>query len=65
MNRLAHWLAATVHEKVRGSTQGFGGTSLEYRLIFRGPPLELLEPAYDELARNGGSRCQAGQTEDW
>ncbi|HGQ7333560.1 TPA: ATP-binding protein [Pseudomonas aeruginosa] len=60
MNRLAHWLAATVHEKVRGSTQGFGGTSLEYRLIFRGPPLELLEPAYDELARNGGIQVPSG-----
>ncbi|HFQ8142258.1 ATP-binding protein [Pseudomonas aeruginosa] len=60
MNRLAHWLAATVHEKVRGSTQGFGGTNLEYRLIFRGPPLELLEPAYDELARDGGIQVPAG-----
>ncbi|MCE5981768.1 ATP-binding protein [Pseudomonas sp. LF19] len=60
MNRLAHWLAATVHDKVRGSTQGFGGTNLEYRLIFRGPPLELLEPAYDELARNGGIQMPGG-----
>jgi len=60
MNRLARWLAATVHEKVRGSTQGFGGTNLEYRLIFRGPPLELLEPAYDELARDGGIQVPSG-----
>lgn len=60
MNRLAHWLAATVHEKVRGSTQVFGGTNLEYRLIFRGPPLELLEPAYDELTRDGGIKVPGG-----
>ncbi len=59
MNRLAHWLAAIVHEKVRGATQGYGGSNLEYRLIFRGPPLEILEPAYDELARDGGIQVPA------
>ncbi|EME01857.1 hypothetical protein B381_01614 [Stutzerimonas stutzeri NF13] len=58
MNRLALWLAAAVHEKVRGSTQGLGNTNIEYRLIFRGPPLELLEPAYGELARDGGIQVQ-------
>lgn len=60
MNKFAHWLAAIVHEKVRGATQGFGGNKLEYRLIFRGPPLELLEPAYDELARDGGIQVLGG-----
>lgn len=60
MNRLAHWLATIVHEKVRGATQGYGGSNLEYRLIFRGPPLEILEPAYDELARDGGIQVPAG-----
>ncbi|MFG8085847.1 ATP-binding protein [Pseudomonas aeruginosa] len=60
MNKLAHWLSDTIYEKVRGSTQGFGGTNLEYRLIFRGPPLELLEPTYDELARDGGIQVPDG-----
>ena len=54
MNRLAHWLATTVLDKVQGATQGYVGSNLEYRLIFRGPPLEILEQAYDELVRSGG-----------
>ncbi len=58
MNKLAHWLATIVHEKVLGATQGYGGANLEYRLIFRGPPLEILELAYEELARDGGIHVQ-------
>ena len=54
MNKLAHWLATTVRDKVQGSTQGFEDNNLEYRLIFRGPPLELLEPVYENLAQHGG-----------
>ncbi|MEN5218331.1 GTPase domain-containing protein [Pseudomonas pudica] len=54
MNKLAHWLAATVLDKVQGATQGYIGSNIEYRLIFRGPPLEILEQAYDELVRTGG-----------
>lgn len=65
MNRFAHWLAATVREKVLSSTQGLGGGNLEYRLIFRGPPLELLEPVYEELARDGGIRVSTGITEEF
>lgn len=60
MNKLAHWLAATINEKVRGSTQGFGATSIEYRLIFRGPPLELLEATFEELAQGGGIQLPIG-----
>ncbi|MBV5634660.1 ATP-binding protein [Pseudomonas aeruginosa] len=58
MNKLAHWLATIVHEKVLGATQGYSGVNLEYRLIFRGPPLEILELAYDELSRDGGIHVQ-------
>lgn len=59
MNKLAHWLATVVHEKVRGATQGYGGSKLEYRLIFRGPPLEILERVYDELSKDGGVQVES------
>lgn len=47
MNKLAQWLALIISEKVQGATQGLSGKKFEYRLIFRGPPLEILELVYD------------------
>ncbi|WP_026145048.1 hypothetical protein [Pseudomonas asplenii] len=58
MNKLANWLASEVLEKVQGATQGYSGANPEYRLIFRGPPLEILEIAYEELTQNGGIQVQ-------
>lgn len=60
MNKLAEWLASVVREKALGATQGLSGKKFEYRLIFRGPPLELLELVYEELARDGGIEVMSG-----
>lgn len=54
MNRLAHTLASIIKAKVLDATTGRTGTRLESRFIFHGPPLELLEQVYDELAMSGG-----------
>ncbi|MBP1146747.1 hypothetical protein JOE33_003670 [Pseudomonas sp. PvP027] len=60
MNKLAHWLASIVREKALGATQGLNGKKFEYRLIFRGPPLEILERVYEELVRDGGIQVTSG-----
>lgn len=60
MSKLANWLASVVREKARGATQGLSGKKIEYRLIFRGPPLEILELVYEELARDGGIQVMSG-----
>ena len=60
MNKLAQWLALIISEKVQGATQGLSGKKFEYRLIFRGPPLEILELVYDELVRNDGIKGVSG-----
>lgn len=60
MNKLANWLASIVREKALGATQGLSGKKFEYRLIFRGPPLEILEQVYEELARDGGIQVMLG-----
>jgi DNA phosphorothioation-dependent restriction protein DptH len=53
MNRLVNALAHIVHAKVLNATQGLGGR-LESRFIFHGPPLEILDHVFEELAREGG-----------
>lgn len=60
MNRLAQWLASIVREKVQGATHGLSGKKFEYRLIFRGPPLEILDMVYNELVRDGGIQVRSG-----
>ncbi|GGY73138.1 ATP-binding protein [Pseudoduganella plicata] len=54
MNRLVHALANIVRTKVLDATQGRTGGKLESRFIFHGPPLELLEGVFQELAKDGG-----------
>lgn len=60
MNKLAHWLASIVREKALGATQGLSGKKFEYRLIFRGPPLEILELVYKQLIIDGGIKVTSG-----
>lgn len=54
MNRLVHALAAIVREKIEDSAKGRTGNNFEARFIFHGPPLDLLESVFEELARPGG-----------
>lgn len=61
MNKLAIWLAKEVLGKVQGATQGYSSINPEYRLIFRGPPLEILEQTYSDLTQNGGIHIQGRQ----
>ncbi|WP_315805463.1 ATP-binding protein [Bradyrhizobium sp. SZCCHNS3002] len=51
MMELAAWLANEVRRRVAGTTRG----SSEVRLIFHGPPLEVLAAVYDDLAKDGES----------
>ena len=62
MNRLVQALASIVRTKVLAATQGRATGRLESRFIFNGPPLEILDAVYGELARDGGIQVsQAGQ----
>lgn len=54
MNKLVQALAAIIKDKVHDATKGRSGAKLESRFIFRGPPLDLLEPVFDELSSTGG-----------
>lgn len=54
MNRLVHSLAKLIRDKVQDATKGRTGPKLESRFIFHGPPLELLEDVFEELASHGG-----------
>ncbi|WP_420737765.1 ATP-binding protein [Bradyrhizobium japonicum] len=51
MIELAAWLANVVRQRVVATTQGSG----EVRLIFHGPPLEVLAAVYEDLAKDGAS----------
>lgn len=63
MNRLATSLASIVREKVRQATLGRTGINLETRIIFHGPPLELLEMVYVELVKDGiTAQAATGET---
>lgn len=54
MKNFVKALATIIRDKVlHDANQGSKGT-LESRFIFQGPPLELLEPVFDELSSNGG-----------
>lgn len=50
MIELAKWLASVVRERVASTIEGAG----EARLIFHGPPLELLRAVFDELLAGDG-----------
>ncbi len=53
MNKLASKLADIVRKKIEQATSGHSGASVEFRSIFHGPPLELLEKVFDELSPSG------------
>lgn len=62
MNRLVQALASIVRSKVLAATQGRGTGRLESRFIFNGPPLEILDAVFEELAKEGGIQvAQGGQ----
>lgn len=61
MNTLASRLASVVREKVRQTTHGIEGRSMEARFIFNGPPRELLDQVYEELSSQGGIPTAGGE----
>lgn len=61
MNRLARTLAAMIRTKVSDATTGRTGSRLESRFIFHGPPLDLLEQVYDQLALGDGVRVRTAE----
>ncbi|MCK1389000.1 ATP-binding protein [Bradyrhizobium sp. 21] len=54
MSRLADWLAGAIRSRVAETTAG-GASGGESRLIFHGPPLEILGEVYELLAAEAGS----------
>ena len=54
MNKLVQALAKIIREKIHGSIYTRSSARLESRFIFNGPPMELMEPLFLELTRNGG-----------
>lgn len=53
MTRLVNSLAAIIREKVHQVMAQRAGTKMESRILFHGPPLELLELVYGELTKEG------------
>ena len=64
MNRLVQTLAGIIRAKIQDSVKGRVGTKLESRFIFHGPPLDLLQQIFDELAKGGGITLSAGAGND-
>lgn len=54
MNRLIQALAGIIRDKVQGAAGGQAGGKHESRFVFHGPPLDILEKVFDELAAPGG-----------
>lgn len=60
MNQLVQALAGIVRSKAVNATQGRDSDRLESRIIFHGPPLELLEGVFEELSKEGGIAVTIG-----
>lgn len=58
MNRLAITLADIVREKVRDTTRGRTANIHESRLVFHGPPLDLLESVFELISNQGGIQIE-------
>ncbi|KAB2900825.1 MAG: ATP-binding protein [Dokdonella sp.] len=54
MNRLIQALAGIIRDKVQGAAGRQAGGRHESRFVFHGPPLDILEKVFDELAVPGG-----------
>lgn len=54
MNRLATHLVNLIRDKVIQSVVGLNTQNVESRFIFHGPPLDILEIVYQELAKDKG-----------
>ena len=52
-----------IRTKVQGAAQEQVGDKLESRFVFHGPPLEILEKVFDELAALGGISVAHGQSD--
>lgn len=65
MNRLVKNLADIIQHKVFDATRGRTGPRRESRFIFHGPPIEILEEVFGELAAHGGIKLpgEVGSTE--
>ncbi|TCW63434.1 ATP-binding protein [Burkholderia sp. SRS-25] len=54
MTKLVQTIANIIREKVTAAVRGQLGDKLEARFVFHGPPLEILEQIFEELALSGG-----------
>lgn len=54
MTKLVHTIASIIRDKVTAAARGQLGDKLEARFVFHGPPLEILEQIFEELALSGG-----------
>ena len=65
MNKLASHLVNYIREKVINSVIGLNVNNIESRFIFHGPPLEILEVVYEELAKDHGILVPIDGTADY
>lgn len=56
MKTFATWMARTIRTHVADTRAG--GTVAESRVIFHGPPLEILRSVYEELTVSGGAELE-------
>ncbi|EOH6077526.1 ATP-binding protein [Burkholderia cenocepacia] len=54
MTKLVQTIANIIREKVTAAARGQLSDKLEARFVFHGPPLEILEQIFEELALSGG-----------
>ncbi len=59
MNRLVGTIAAEVRGVVVSKVMALSSPSAELRIVFHGPPGELLKPVFEELAKGGGITVEA------
>lgn len=60
MKKLVHALASIVRSHVESSIREQGNGKLEARFVFHGPPPDILEQVFDELAKGGGIEADFG-----
>jgi hypothetical protein len=60
MNPLILRIANVIRDRIVGKVHSLPDIGSELRTVFHGPPMELLRPIFNELAKDGGVRVEIG-----
>lgn len=63
MKELADAIARKIRQHVLSSASSLVGLQAEFRSVFNGPPMEILELVFKEITRDGGIEAQLGSGE--